>query len=107
MVFCSNVCLGKTTLENVISIFDIADDKDSTAINSAKKTKGNLVSYLLEKVKIEEKLKEEEFKMKRDQMELQKAKFALEKAERLQKLEEEKQNTQLMITILTKFVDRL
>ena len=80
---------------------------DSTAIISAKKTKENLVSYLLEKVKIEKKLKEEELKMKRDEMELQKAKFALEKAERLQKLEEEKQNTQLMITILTKFVDRL
>ena len=72
----------------------------------AKRSKTNVVTYLMEKAKLDKELKEEELKVRKEEMELEKEKFELEKKERLQKLDTEKQNANLMLTILQKLVDK-
>ncbi|VDI11511.1 Hypothetical predicted protein [Mytilus galloprovincialis] len=68
-----------------------SDDDSNDATPSKRNSSGNIVGYLKEKNDAELIYRRQELEVKKQQLQLEEEKFKLEKHERMQKLENDKQ----------------
>ncbi|XP_076082240.1 uncharacterized protein LOC143052943 [Mytilus galloprovincialis] len=78
------------------------DDDSNDATPSKRNSSGNIVGYLKEKNDAELIYRRQELEVKKQQLQLEEEKFKLEKHERMQKLENDKQEKTLMFELLKK-----
>ncbi|XP_052083542.1 cilia- and flagella-associated protein 251-like, partial [Mytilus californianus] len=73
------------------------DDESNDATPSKRNSSGNIVGYLKEKNEAEMVYRRQELEVKKQQLQLEEDKFQLEKQERIQKLENDKQEKALYL----------
>ncbi|XP_071162592.1 MAP7 domain-containing protein 2-like [Mytilus edulis] len=78
------------------------DDDSNDATPSKRNSSGNIVGYLKEKNDADLIYRRQELEVKKQQLQLEEEKFKLEKHERMQKLENDKQEKTLMFELLKK-----
>ncbi|CAC5378086.1 unnamed protein product [Mytilus coruscus] len=78
------------------------DDDSNDATPSKRNSSRNIVGYLKEKNDAEMIYKRQELEVRKQQLQLEAEKFKLEKQERIQKLENDKQEKTLMFELLKK-----
>lgn len=87
-----------------LHVYNIAGDEDYNDPTSSKRnSSNNIVGYLREKNEAEIEYRKQELEMRKQQLKLDEEKFELEKNERMQKLENEKQEKKLMFDLLKMF----
>ena len=86
-----------------LHVYNIADDEDSNDTTPSKRNNSNnIVGYLRERNEAEIEYRKQELEMRKQQLKPDEEKFELEKKERMQKLENEKQEKKLMCDLLKK-----
>ncbi|CAC5382841.1 unnamed protein product [Mytilus coruscus] len=90
------------TFFNKFCLYISSDDESNDATPSKRNSSGNIVGYLKEKNEAEMVYRRQELEVKKQQLQLEEDKIQLEKQERIQKLENDKQEKTLMLELLKK-----
>lgn len=90
-----------------LHVYNIAYDEDSNDTTPSKRNNSNnIVGYLRKWNEAEIEYRKQELEMRKQQLKPDEEKFELEKKERMQKLENEKQEKKLMFDLLKKCLGR-